>query len=77
MKATCRGDALSGSQRLSRRKSAPEGSEESLFSLLLKIETRLISRVSDGSRQPAGRRQSSKAKAPKLSGRSKLSRYIE
>lgn len=77
MKATRRGDTLSGSQRLSRRKPAPVGSEESLFSLLLKIETRLIPRVADGSRRPAGRRESSKTKAPKLSGRSKLSRYIE
>jgi len=77
MKATRRGDALSGSQRVSRLKPAPEGSNESLFSLLLKIETRLNARITDGSGQGAGRRKPSKMKAPKRSARRELSRYIE
>jgi hypothetical protein len=59
--------ALYGSQRVSRRKLDPRRSDESLFSLLLKMETRLGAEAKDGYRLGIGRRSTP----------SKLSRYIE
>jgi hypothetical protein len=76
MKATRWNEVISGSERVSRQKSAPQGSDESLFSLLLKIESRLGTGIK-GDFHGSGRRQSSKLKFPKGSTPSNLSRYIE
>jgi hypothetical protein len=75
MKANRSDDLLFGSERVSRRNSPPRGSDESLFSRLLEIESRLRAGSKDDS-QP-GRRKSSKMKSQKRSQPSNLSRYIE
>ncbi len=67
MKATRWDHVLFGSQRVSRRKLDPRRSDESLFSLLLKMETRLSAGAKDGYLLGLGRRSTP----------SKLSRYIE
>jgi hypothetical protein len=77
MKATRWDDVLSGSERVSRRKSALRGSDESLFSLLLKIESRLRAGTKEESQLGPGRRKSSKLKGLRRSTPSNLSRYIE
>ncbi|MEA3164217.1 MAG: hypothetical protein QOE88_2035, partial [Verrucomicrobiota bacterium] len=48
MKANRWDHVLFGSQRVSRRKLDPRRSDESLFSLLLKMETRLSAEAKDG-----------------------------
>jgi hypothetical protein len=77
MKVNRRDDLLFGSERVSRRNWPPRGSDESLFSLLLKIESRLRAGVKGGSQLGPGRRKSSNLKGPKRSTPSNLSRYIE
>jgi hypothetical protein len=67
MKATRWDYVLFGSQRVSRRKLDPRRSDESLFSLLLKIETRLSTEAKDDCQLGIGRRSTP----------SKLSRYVE
>jgi hypothetical protein len=77
MKATRWNEVISGSQRVSRQKSAPKGSEESLFSLLLKIESRLQPGIKGDFQLGSGRRKSPKLKLPQRSIPSNLTRYIE
>jgi hypothetical protein len=76
MKATRWEDFLSGSERVIQEKSSTLSSDESLFSRLLKLESRLRA---DGKVTPdfgVGRRKSSTIK-DQCSASSTLSRYIE
>ena len=77
MKATRRDEVLFGSERVRRRKSAPEASEESLFSLLLEIESRSRSGSNEDSKQGPRRSRSSQKEEQKQLPRRNLSRYIE
>ena len=77
MKPTHWEDILSGSERFSRKNSAPRGSDESFFSLLLEMESRLRAGMKDDSQLGPGRRKYSKIRHPKRSTPSTLSRYIE
>jgi hypothetical protein len=70
-------DVRSGSARVRLGNSAPDESEESLFSLLLKVETRLRAGVKDDSQYRLGRHKSSRARVSPHSLSSNLSRYIE
>jgi hypothetical protein len=77
MKPTRWEDILSGSEHVSRRNTAPRGSDESFFSLLLEMESRLRAGMKDDSQLGPGRRKYSKIRHPKRSTPSTLSRYIE
>jgi hypothetical protein len=77
MKATRWNEVISGSERVSRQKSAPQGSDESLFSRLLKIESRLRRGTKGDFQFGSGRRKSSTLKFLNRSTPSNLSRYIE
>jgi hypothetical protein len=77
MKAIHWNEVMSGFERGSRKKSAPRGSDESLFSLLLKFESRLRTGVKDDSQPGLARRKFSNLKRLKRSTPSNLSRYIE
>jgi hypothetical protein len=76
MKATRWDDVLFGSERVRRRKSAPEAPDGSLFSLLLEIENRSRS-GNNGSKNGPGWCTSSQTEEPKRLSRRNLSRYIE
>jgi hypothetical protein len=77
MKATRRDDVLFSSERVRRRKSAPEASEGSLFSLLLEIESRSRSGSNEDSKQGSRWSRSSQKEEQKQLPRRNLSRYIE
>jgi hypothetical protein len=77
MKATRWDEVISGSTRVSRQKSTPPGSDESLFSLLLKFESRLQRGLKGDFQLGSGRRKPSKLKLPQRSIPGNLSRYIE
>jgi hypothetical protein len=77
MKVTPWEDVLSGSARVRLSNPAREGSEESLFSLLVKVENRLRAGIKDDGQSGSGRRKSSKAKIFTRSISSNLSRYVE
>jgi hypothetical protein len=77
MKVTPWEDRLSGSARVRLSNPAPDGSEESLFSLLLKVETRLRAGIKDDCQYRLGRHKSCKTKVSSRSISSNLSRYIE
>jgi hypothetical protein len=70
-------DVRSGSTRVRLGNSAPDESEESLFSLLLKVETRLRVGVKDDSQYGLGRHKSSRTSVSPHSLSNNLSRYIE
>jgi hypothetical protein len=76
MKAT-RWDEFSGPERINRQKSTPKGPDESLFSLLLKFESRLSEGVKQEFQHGIGRRKSPKLRGLTVSAFSNLSRYIE
>jgi hypothetical protein len=71
MKATRRDRVLSRCERV------PRGSEESLFSFLLKVESQLRAGIKEDPRLGFGRRKSSKMTSRMRSAPSNLSRYIE
>jgi hypothetical protein len=77
MKLTPWDDVRAGSTRVRLGYSAHDGSEESLFSLLLKVETRLRAAAKNDSQHGPERRKSSKTKTSPRSFSSSLSRYIE
>jgi hypothetical protein len=77
MKVTPWEDVASGFRRVRPSNPAPDGSEESLFSLLLKVEARLRAGIKDDSQYGLGRHRSSKRKFSSRSISSNLSRYIE
>jgi hypothetical protein len=77
MKVTPWDDVRSGPTRVRLGNSAPDGTEESLFSLLLKVETRLRIAVKDDNQYGLGRHKSSKTKISPRSFSKNLSRYIE
>jgi hypothetical protein len=77
MKATRRDRVLSRCERVSRESSVPGGSEESLFSFLLKVESQLRAGIKEDPRLGFGRRKSSKMTSRMRSAPSNLSRYIE
>jgi hypothetical protein len=77
MKVTPWEDFLSGSARVRPSNGAPDGSEESLFSLLVKVETRLRAGIKVDSQCGLGGRKYSKTKISPRSISSNLSRYIE
>jgi hypothetical protein len=77
MKANRWNEVISGSERVSRQKSASQGSDESLFSLLVKIESRLRTGIKGDFQLGSGRRKSPKLKLPQRSIPRNLSRYIE
>jgi hypothetical protein len=77
MKATRLDDVLFGSERVRRRKSAPEASEGSLFSLLLQLESRSGSGSNEDSKHWSRRSRSFQKEEPKQLPRRNLSRYIE
>jgi hypothetical protein len=77
MKVTPWEDFLTGSARVRLSKPAPDGSQESLFSLLLKVEARLRAGIKDDSRNGLGRHRSSKTKISSHPISNNLSRYIE
>ena len=77
MKATRWDEVLSVSERVSRQQPAPEGPDESLFSLLLKFESRLSGGVKQEFQYGTGRRKSPKLRGSSVSAFTKLSRYIE
>ena len=77
MKATRWDDVLFASERVRRRKSAPEASEGSLFSLLLEIESRSRSGSNEDSKYEPRRNSSSQKEEAKQLPRRNLSRYIE
>jgi hypothetical protein len=70
-------EVISGFERVGRKKSTPRASDESLFSLLLKLESRLRAGAKDDSKPGLARRKFSKVKRLKRSTPSNLSRYIE
>jgi hypothetical protein len=70
-------DVPSGSARVRLSNPAPDGPGESLFSLLLKVETKLRAGTKDDSHYGLGRHKSSKMKLSCRSISSNLSRYIE
>jgi len=76
MKATRWEDVLSGSEGVGRKSSARQSSDESLFSRLLKVESRLRAGFNDDSDFGCDRRRSS-LKSLQRSAPSTLSRYIE
>jgi hypothetical protein len=76
MKVTPWEDVLSGSARVRLSNSAREASEESLFSLLVKVENRLRAGIKEDRHYGPGRRKAkSKVSWRSISGN--LSRYIE
>jgi hypothetical protein len=77
MKITPWDDVRSGPTRVRLGNFAPDGSEESLFSLLLKVETRLRASVKNDGQYGLGRHKSSKTKISPRSLSNNLSRYIE
>ena len=77
MKATRWDDVLFSSEAVGRRKSTLQGSDESLFSILLEIENRLRASKKDGSEPGPIRRKSVKMNGPKRLTLRTLSRYIE
>jgi hypothetical protein len=77
MKVTPWEDVLSGSARVRLSNPAPDGLEESLFSRLLKVESRLRVGTKHDSQHGLGRYKSSKRKVSQRSISSNLSRYIE
>jgi hypothetical protein len=77
MKVTPWDDVPSGSARVRLGNSAPDGSEESLFSLLVKVENRLRAGINDDRQYGLGRHKSSKTRISQRSLGSNLSRYIE
>ena len=77
MKATRWDETLFGSERASLQVSSLQGSGESLFSLLLKIESRLKKSHKDGSPFELGWREFAQMKDLKGSTPRYLSRYIE
>jgi hypothetical protein len=77
MKVTPWDDVRSGPTRGRLGNSAPDESEESLFSLLLKVEIRLRAGVKNDSQYGLGRHKSSKTKISPRSLSKNLSRYIE
>jgi hypothetical protein len=77
MKVTPWDDVLSGSVRVRQRNPAPHGADESLFSLLLKVESQLRAETKDGAQRLAERRKPSKVRVSQRSTHSNLSRYIE
>src|ERR1700738_1146409 len=68
---------LAGSERDCRESSVPRGSDESLFSFLLKVESQLRAGIKEDPRLGFGRRKSSKMTSRMRSAPSNLSRYIE
>ncbi len=77
MKATRWDETLFGSERASLQDPSRKGSGESLFSLLLKMESRLKKSHQDGSPFELGWREFAKMKDLKRSTPRYLSRYIE
>jgi hypothetical protein len=77
MKATRWDDVLFSSEPVGRRKSTLQGSDESLFSILLEIENRLRASKKHGSEPGPIRRRSVKLDRPKRLTLRALSRYIE
>ena len=77
MKVTPWDDIGSASARVRLSNPAPDGSEESLFSLLLKVETRLRGGTRDDGQYGLGRHKSSKTEVSPRGFSSSLSRYIE
>lgn len=77
MKDTRWDDHLSGSRCVNSGSSAPQPLDESLFSLLLKMESRFRAGAEEDARVGHCERKSSKMKISKRSKFSHLSRYIE
>lgn len=77
MKDTRWVDFLSGSGRVRRGNPADHRLDESLFSLLLKMESRLRAGAKDDFQSGSQQRKFSKMKVPKRSKLINLSRYIE
>jgi hypothetical protein len=77
MKATRRDDVLFDFELVRRRKSAPEASEGSLFSLLLEIESRSRSAGNETSKHGQRRSRSLQQEEANQLPRRNLSRYIE
>jgi hypothetical protein len=77
MKITPWDDVRSGSTRIRLGNSARDESEESLFSLLVKVENRLRAGVKADSRYGLERHKSSRTKVSPHSLSNNLSRYIE
>jgi hypothetical protein len=77
MKATRWNDVPFDLELVRRRKSAPEASEESLFSLLLEMESRARSASNESSKHAPRRSKSFQKEEPKQLPRRNLSRYIE
>jgi hypothetical protein len=77
MKVTPWDGVRSGPTRVRLANSGPDGSEESLFSLLLKVESKLRAATKDNSQYGLGWHKSSKTKVAPRSLSNNLSRYIE
>ena len=77
MKATRWDDFIYGTELVSRRKSDLKGSDESLFSLLLELESSLNGSVELDSQPGFGGSKPSKLRGLKRSKPSSLSRYVE
>jgi hypothetical protein len=77
MKATRWDVVLSGSERVSHRNSAPQGSDESLFSFLLKVESQLRTGGKNNPQLGLGLRKPSKMKSSQRWVPTPLTRYIE
>jgi hypothetical protein len=77
MKATRWDDVLFSSELVVRRKSNLQGSDESLFSILLEIENRMRASKRDGFDPGPIQRKSVKIERPKRLTLRTLSRYIE
>jgi hypothetical protein len=77
MKATRRDDVIFDFELVRRRKSTPEASEESLFSLLLEIESRSRLAGNETSKHGTRRSRSFQKEDAKQLPRRNLSRYIE
>lgn len=77
MKATRWEDVVFGSEHVGRRKSTLQGSDESLFSILLEIESRLRAGKRHSSEPGPIRRKSVRIGRPKRLTARTLSRYIE
>jgi hypothetical protein len=77
MKATRWDVVLIGSERVRRRKSAPGGSDESLFSFLLEMEDQMRFGMNDHPKPEPGWWKKSATNEPNQLTRRNLSRYIE
>jgi hypothetical protein len=77
MKATRWDVVLSGSARVNRQDSAPQGSDESLFSFLLKVESELRAGGKNSPQLGLGLRKPSKMKSSQRWAPTTLTRYIE